>query len=62
VQEVRAIHTMTPELIEKLQKVAEKEAEGDDEKAEARPFGFAAYAALPKGTPVIGPAPMEPGE
>lgn len=47
VQEIRAIHTMTPELIEQLQALSENEAAG--EKDETRPFGLAAFAALPKG-------------
>ncbi len=49
VHEVRAVHTLTAELIDQLQKVAEAEAEGlGDEDAEQRPFGLAAFAALPK--------------
>ena len=52
VQEVRALHTLTPELIEELQKTAE----GDDGEpgdsiartAGERPFGLAAFTALPK--------------
>jgi hypothetical protein len=48
VHEVRGLHSMTPELIEKLQKLAAEE-EGEGEDGESRPFGLAAFAALPKG-------------
>ncbi|HVU64897.1 MAG TPA: hypothetical protein VHC70_13030 [Phycisphaerales bacterium] len=60
VQEIRAIHTMTAELIEKLQALSEKEAEGDEEGEEPKPFGLAAFTALPK-PPVIA-APEGPTE
>jgi len=54
VQEVRAVHTLTPQLLEQLQKMAEAEAATEgEENGETRPFGLAAYAALPKG-------PMQP--
>lgn len=61
VQEVRGLHTMTPELIEQLQRASETEE--DDASADGKgvkPFGFAAYAALPK--PVTDPAPDHPTE
>jgi hypothetical protein len=45
VHEVRALHTMTAELIEKLQKLS---GDGGEEDGETRPFGLAAFAALPK--------------
>jgi hypothetical protein len=54
VQEIRAIHTMTPELIEKLQALSESEAEGDKSEAD-HPFGLAAFTALPKGPAVAAP-------
>jgi hypothetical protein len=61
VQEIRAIHTMTAELIEKLQSLAEHEAEGEEEDTkEDKPFGLAAFTALPK-PPVIA-APDQPTE
>lgn len=65
IHEIRALHTMTPELLEQLQK-----ASGDDEDDDGppphtegrntKPFGFAAYTALPK--PIIDPAPDHPTE
>ncbi len=55
VQEIRAIHTMTPELIEKLQALSESEAEGDPGQAEEHPFGLAAFTALPKGPTIAAP-------
>lgn len=56
VQEIRAIHTMTPELIEKLQALAENEAEGGEESAsDAKPFGLAAFTALPKPPTIAAP-------
>jgi hypothetical protein len=62
VQEIRAIHTMTPELIGKLQAMAEQEAEGDEESGgdDAKPFGLAAFTALPK--PPMTAAPEGPTE
>ncbi|HMN41517.1 MAG TPA: hypothetical protein PKE29_11780 [Phycisphaerales bacterium] len=55
VQEIRAIHTMTPELIEKLQALAESEAEGGSGAGESHPFGLAAFAALPRGPTIAAP-------
>jgi len=62
VQEIRAMHTLTPELIEKLQALSEDEAEGEEDTKESKPFGLAAFAALPKPAPLAGPAPEEPTE
>jgi hypothetical protein len=48
VHEVAAVHSMTPELIEQMAK-AEREAEGEEDgETEKRPFGLAAFTALPK--------------
>jgi hypothetical protein len=58
VHEIRGLHTMTQELLEKLQKLAEEE-EGDEENGEPRPFGLAAFAALPKPQPPAGPGMAE---
>ncbi len=62
VQEIRGLHTMTPELIENLQKAAENEdeEEGQTEGRSSETAGFAAYASLPK--PVTEPAPDHPAE
>lgn len=65
IHEIRALHTMTPELLEQLQKAAEAEDASDESPAptngrNTKPFGFAAYTALPK--PTIGPAPDHPTE
>lgn len=54
VHEVRGMHSLTPELVEQLQKMAEAQQSGgnggeDGEDAPPRPFGLAAFAALPKG-------------
>lgn len=52
ISEVRGLHSLTPELVEQLQKLAEAQQSGDTgedgERPEARPFGLAAFAALPK--------------
>ncbi len=57
VHEVAAVHSMTPELIEQLSK-AEQEAEGEPEEIEKRPFGLAAFTALPKSPmPALGSEP-----
>lgn len=52
VHEIRGLHTMTQELLEKLQNLAEDEETGDKE-VEPRPFGLAAFAALPKPMPAV---------
>lgn len=43
--EIRGLHTFTPELIERLQHAADGTGVDDEEQ---RPFGLAAFAALPK--------------
>jgi hypothetical protein len=58
VHEIRGLHTMTQELLEKLQKLAEEEEQGEED-AEQRPFGLAAFAALPKPVPLAGPGMAE---
>jgi hypothetical protein len=72
--EIRAIHALTPELIEKLQQAAEAIAStqsgrggagagGSDDDPGSRPFGLAAFAALPKPSRLpAGPAPESPTE
>jgi hypothetical protein len=73
VHEIRSLHTLSGELVERLQKAAEeadrepsREARrragdrGEDEADDQRPFGFAAYTSLPKLPPV--PAPDTPLE
>ena len=57
VTEIRAFHELTPELLSRLQQAENDEARaaGDDD-AGSRPFGFAAFQALPK----VEPAPMRP--
>ncbi len=52
IHEIRGMHSLTPELIEQLQKSAEAQQDGsasDDNEGEAPlPFGLAAFAALPR--------------
>lgn len=52
VHEVRGMHALTQELIEQLQKLAEaqqgEDGDADGEDAPPRPFGLAAFAALPR--------------
>lgn len=73
VHEIRSMHTLSSELVERLQRSAEKGEEGspgrsrtrrddgdDDQPDESRPFGFAAYTSLPKLPPT--PAPDQPQE
>lgn len=70
VQEIRAIHGLTPELIERLQRAAQPEDENgsglDGEKntdGKGTPFGLAAFAALPKTPePPKSPPSPEPSE
>jgi hypothetical protein len=47
VHEVAAVHAMTPELIEQLAK-AEEQTEEEQDAKESRPFGLAAFTALPR--------------
>jgi hypothetical protein len=47
VHEVAAVHSMTPELLEQMAK-AERDSEGDSDDTEKRPFGLAAFTALPR--------------
>jgi hypothetical protein len=75
VQEIRALHTMTPALLDRLQREADREAprgrpprrptprparNGDADDEDRPPFGFAAFTALPKLPPQ--PAPDNPME
>lgn len=54
VHEIRAMHALTPELMEQL---AEAEGEaGDETDEETRPFGLAAFSALPKAPPADAPS------
>ncbi len=59
VHEVRAMHELTPELIAQLQQSEDEEQDAVGE-SERRPFGFAAFAALPRRG--IEPPPMQPME
>ncbi len=62
--EIRGLHALTPELIAKMQQaLGEEGASSNGETGEgstSKPFGLAAFAALPKKP--LGPAPSEPGE
>ncbi len=62
-EEIRGVHMLTAELVDKLQKLAdqeEDESEGTGGSSGHAPFGFAAFAALPKRPP--GPPPEHPSE
>lgn len=61
--EIRGFHELTPELLARIQQAedaADKAAGGGEDDAEARPFGFAAFQALPKLPQ--NPAPSHPTE
>jgi hypothetical protein len=58
--EIRGMHSITPELLEQLH-AARQAAEAEEEIDPARPFGLAAFAALPKPGP-SDPAPTHPTE
>lgn len=64
IHEIRALHALTPQLIEQLQAAARstEDDESDDTASHptAEPFGLAAYVALPKLPP--GPPPAHPME
>ena len=58
--EIRAIHSLTPELVEQLQKEAEAQSAGEediegDSETSTRPFGLAAFTSLPRPAPPFGP-------
>lgn len=66
-QEIRAMHALTPELIAKMQKALGEEGASTGSGTGAgnggnssQPFGLAAFTALPK--PPSGPAPQHPTE
>ena len=65
VQEVRALHALTPELVERMQAAA-KDGESQSDESNVRvvsePFGLAAFAALPKISLTPKPAPEHPTE
>jgi hypothetical protein len=58
--EIRALHSLTPELIERIQQ--EREEEDVDQHGIDRPFGFAAFQALPKPAEPVREAPEDPME
>lgn len=62
VPEVRGFHELTPELLARIQQAESEadEAAGETTDADAHPFGFAAFKALPKLPPA--PAPDHPTE
>lgn len=63
IQEIRGLHMLTPELVDKLQKLENDEEGGDDGESDGtspQPFGFAAFSALPKSEPT--PPPEHPTE
>lgn len=64
VTEIRAFHELTPELLSRLQQVESDEARAaGEDNSESRPFGFAAFQALPKAEPKpMHPAPAHPTE
>lgn len=66
VHEVRGMHSLTPELIEQLQKATEDEQDESAENTEGtgqRPFGLAAFTSLPKpATPPFGPRGPDGGD
>lgn len=74
-QEIRALHTMTPALLDRLQRAAVRdrprrrsarrgpgaERADEDDDDDRQPFGFAAFTALPKPA-IVQPAPTDPTE
>ena len=71
VHEIRSMHTLSSELVERMQNASAKAEDSDgegrrsrsrpgDDADESRPFGFAAYTSLPKLPPA--PAPDQPHE
>jgi len=63
--EMRAFHALTPELMQKLERAARRQARrrGEPRDREGVPFGFAAFTSLAQGEPSIVPqAPPHPTE
>lgn len=62
VQEVRGFHELTPELLARIQQIEDEQSKAAGEE-EPRPFGFAAFQALPKPAPsIMMPVPSDPQE
>lgn len=60
VHEVRALHALTPQLLERLQREHAEEASESGPETGTEPFGLAAFAALPKAPSWPPPAhPLE---
>lgn len=60
VQEIRGFHELTPELLAQIQQAEEEQQKASGASEPPRPFGFAAFAALPKGPEEA--APDDPKE
>jgi len=61
--EIRAFHSLTPELMAQLERAERRRRPGDDLEESRYPFGFAAYTSLVQGLPnEIEAAPQEPIE
>lgn len=60
IQEIRGLHMLTPELVNKLQQLEADEEDDSHPGKSEHPFGFAAFAALPKKEPA--PPPEHPTE
>jgi len=64
-EEMRTFHSLTPELMQKLERAARRESKrrGEPPDEEQIPFGFAAFTSLSRGGPSIVPeAPIDPSE
>jgi hypothetical protein len=64
-EEMRTFHALTPELMRRLERSAQRQAKrrGASPDEERLPFGFAAFTSLARGGPSIVPeAPTEPME
>lgn len=58
-QEIRAIHALTPELIAKMQATLGEAGESEPGSTSAQPFGLAAFTALPRFAVPIPEHPTE---
>jgi hypothetical protein len=62
-QEIRAFHALSPELMRKLERASRRKRRSGDADGEHPPFGFAAFTSLIQGPPKpLEPAPEHPIE
>lgn len=62
IQEIRAFHALSPEIMAKLEQAARRRAARRESHEDAPPFGFAAFTSLARGSLPLEPPPSQPME